>query len=44
MMFKWLYFILIFATTVVSAKYQNMEKPLKHQRMLGLGFDETVYV
>ena len=32
-MFKWLFFILIFAT---SGKYQSVEKPLKHQRRLGL--------
>ena len=33
MMFKWLFHILIFAT---SGKYQNKEKPLKRQRKLGL--------
>ena len=33
-MFKWLFHILIFAT---SGKYQNKEKPLKRQRKLGLG-------
>ena len=33
-MFKWLFHILIFAT--YSGKYQNKEKPLKHQRKLGL--------
>ena len=32
-MFKWLFHILIFAT---SGKYQNKEKPLKRQRKLGL--------
>ena len=33
-MFKWLFHILIFATS--SGKYQNKEKPLNHQRKLGL--------
>ena len=33
-MFKWLFHILIFAT---SGKYQNIEKTLKRQRKLGLG-------
>ena len=33
-MFKWLFHILIFATS--SGKYQNKEKPLKRQRKLGL--------
>ena len=32
-MFKWLFHILIFAT---SGKYQNKEKSLKRQRKLGL--------
>ena len=32
-MFNWLFHILIFAT---SGKYQNKEKPLKHQRKLRL--------
>ena len=32
-MFKWLFHILIFAT---SGKYQNKEKPLNRQRKLGL--------
>ena len=27
---------MIFATTTSGSKYQNMEKPLKHQRRLGL--------
>ena len=35
-MFKWLFHILIFAT---SGKYQNKEKPLKRQRKLGLMTD-----
>ena len=26
---------------LVAIKYQNMEKPLKHQRGLGLGISET---
>ena len=34
-MFKWLFHILIFATS--SDKYQNKEKPLNRQRKLGLG-------
>ena len=34
-MFKWLFHVLIFATS--SGKYQNKEKPLKRQRNLGLG-------
>ena len=34
-MFKWLFHILIFATS--SGKYQNKEKPLKRQRKLRLG-------
>ena len=34
-MFKWLFHILIFATS--SGKYQNKEKPLKRQRKFGLG-------
>ena len=33
-MFKWLFHILIFATS--SGKYQNKEKPLKCKRKLGL--------
>ena len=33
-MFKWLFYVLIFATT--SGKYQNKEKPLIRQRKLGL--------
>ena len=33
-MFKWLFHILIFATS--SGKYQNKEKPLKHQKKFGL--------
>ena len=33
-MFKWLFHILIFATS--SGKYQNKEKPLKRKRKLGL--------
>ena len=32
-MFKWLFNILIFAT---SGEYQNKEKPLKRQKKLGL--------
>ena len=32
-MFKWLFHILIFAT---SDKYQNKDKPLKRQRKFGL--------
>ena len=35
-MFKWLFHILIFAT---SGKYQNKEKPLKRQRKRGLYSD-----
>ena len=27
-MFKWLFYILIFATNIGSGKYQNKEKPL----------------
>ena len=38
-MFKWHFHILIFAT---SGKYQNKEKPLKHQRKPGLGWSMTV--
>ena len=34
-MFKWLFYILIFATKDGSGKYQNKEKPLKRQRKLG---------
>ena len=34
-MFKWLFRILIFAT---NGKYQNKEKPLKRQRILGLSY------
>ena len=37
-MFKWLFYILIFAT---SDKYQNIEKPQKRQRKLGLRSEET---
>ena len=37
-MFKWLFHILIFATS--SGEYQNKEKPLKHLRKLGLIPDE----
>ena len=36
-MFTWIFHILIFATG--SDKYQNKEKPLKHQRKLGLTTD-----
>ena len=39
-MFKWLFHILIFATS--SGKYQNKEKPLKRQRKLGLTCVVTV--
>ena len=34
-MFKWLFHILIFATKDGSGKYQNKEKALKRQRILG---------
>ena len=34
-MLKWLFHILIFATS--CGKYQNKEKPLNRQRKLGLG-------
>ena len=39
MMFKWLFYIMIFATNKFG-KYQNKEKPLKRQRKLGL--DEEI--
>ena len=41
-MFKWLFHILIFATYDGSGKYQKKEKPLKHQRKLGLLLTVTI--